>query len=84
MACLNPLRTYFLVTCPRLDPNNGIIACGFVWTSLEEKVVIYNVVGCLGKTTMSSFLQIGTAFFGDSRRPGPSAMLARFLHVEIF
>ena len=50
MACLNPLRTYFLVTCPRLDPNNGITARGFTWTSPEEKFVIFNVAGSLGKT----------------------------------
>ena len=42
MACLNPQRTYFLVTCPRLDPNDGIIARGFAWMSLEETVVVYN------------------------------------------
>ena len=43
MACLNPQRTYFLVTCPRLDPNDGIIAHGFACrTSLEETVVVYN------------------------------------------
>ena len=65
MACLNPQRTYFLVTCPRLDPNHGVIARGFAWTSLEATVVVYNsinlleVVGSLytdaGKTTMSNF-----------------------------
>ena len=32
---------YFLVTCPRLDPNDGIIARGFAWMSLEETVVVY-------------------------------------------
>ena len=42
MACLNPQRTYFLVTCPRLDPNDGVIARGFAWTSLEATVVVYN------------------------------------------
>ena len=42
MACLNPQRTYFLVTCARLDPNDGIIARGFEWTSLEGTIVVYN------------------------------------------
>ena len=87
MACLNPLRTYFLVIFS-LDPNNGITARRFAWKSPEEKFVTYNVVACLGKTTMSSFRQVGTAFFGDSRRPGPfcssGATLARFFQVEIF
>ena len=60
MACLNPQRTYFLVTCPRLDPNDGVIARGFAWTSLEyNSINLLEVVGSLytdaGKTTMSNF-----------------------------
>ena len=34
------VRTYFLVTCPRLDPNNGITARGCAWMSPEETVVV--------------------------------------------
>ena len=40
-SCLNPLWTYFLVTCPRLDPNDGITARGCAWMSLEETVVVF-------------------------------------------
>ena len=75
MACLNPLRAYFLVKCPRLDPNDGITVRGFAWTSPEETVVVYNFVGCLysdvAKTTMSNFRPVETAFSGESPKPGP-------------
>ena len=40
-SCLNPLWTYFLVTCPRLDPNDGISARGRAWISPEETVVVF-------------------------------------------
>ena len=39
-SCLNPLWTYFLVTCPRLDLNDGITARGCAWMSPEETVVV--------------------------------------------
>ena len=32
---------YFLVTCPRLDPNDGVTARGCAWMSLEETVVAF-------------------------------------------
>ena len=37
---LNQLWTYFLVTFPRLDPNDGITARGCAWMSPEETVVV--------------------------------------------
>ena len=42
-SCLNPLWTYFPVTCPRMDPNHGITARGWACMSAEETVV---VLGC--------------------------------------
>ena len=33
--------SYFLVTCPRLDQNDGITACGCAWMSPEETVVVF-------------------------------------------
>ena len=35
------LWTYFLVTCPRLDPNDGITARGCACMSPEETVVVF-------------------------------------------
>ena len=32
---------YFLVTCPRLDSNDGIKARGCAWISPEETVVVF-------------------------------------------
>ena len=66
-SCLNPLWTYFLVTCPRLDPNDGITARGCVWMSPEETVIVF--VQCfytdVAKTSISNFLRVRTAFFGE-------------------
>ena len=92
MACLNPLRAYFLVKCPRLNPSDGNTVRGFAWTSPEETVVVYKFIGCLysdvAKTTMSNFRPVETAFSGESPKPGPfcssAATLARFFHVEVF
>ena len=89
-SCLNPLWTYFLVTCPRLDPNDGITARGCAWMSPEETVVVF--VQCfsidVAKTSISNFGRVGTAFSGELHKPGPfcssAATLARFFHVEIF
>ena len=39
-SCLNQIWTYFLVTFPRLDPNDGITARGCAWMSPEETVVV--------------------------------------------
>ena len=56
-SCLNPLWAYFLVTCPRLDPNDGITARGCAWMSPEETVVVF--VQCfytdVPKTWISNF-----------------------------
>ena len=56
-SCLNPLWTYFLVTFPRLDPNDGITARGCAWMSPEETVAVF--VQCLytdvPKTSISNF-----------------------------
>ena len=41
-SCLNPHWTYFLVTCPWLDPNDGNTARGCAWMSPEETVVVFN------------------------------------------
>ena len=84
------LWTYFLVTCPRLDPNDGITARGCAWMSPEETVVVF--VQCfsidVAKTSISNFGRVGTAFSGELHKPGPfcssAATLARFFHVEIF
>ena len=66
-SCLNPLWTYFLVTCPRLDPNDGITARRCVWMSPEETVVVF--VQCfytdVAKTSISNFRRVGTAFSGE-------------------
>ena len=66
-SCLNPLWTYFLVTCPRLDPNDGITARGCAWMSPKETVVVF--VQCfytdVGKTSISNFIRVGTAFSGE-------------------
>ena len=43
---LNQLWAYFLVTCPRLGPNDGITARWCAWMSLEETVVVLNTIGC--------------------------------------
>ena len=66
-SCLNPLWAYFLVTCPRLDPNDGITARGCAWMSPKETVVVF--VQCfytdVAKTSISNFLRVGTAFSGE-------------------
>ena len=36
-----PTLNLFLVTCPRLDPNDGITARGCAWMSPEETVVVF-------------------------------------------
>ena len=63
-SCLNPLWTYSLVTCPRLDLNDGITARGCAWMSPEETVVVF--VQCFytdeAKTSISNFRRVGTAF----------------------
>ena len=63
-SCLNPLWTYFPVTCPRMDPNDGITARGWAWMSQEE-----TVVGCLytdvAKTSMRNFRRVRTSFYGE-------------------
>ena len=92
MACLNSLRAYVLVTCPRLDPNDDITVRGLAWMSPEETVVVYSFVGRLysdvAKTTLNNFRPVGTAFSGESPKPGlfcsSAATVARFFHVEIF
>ena len=43
-SCLDPLWTYFLVTCPRLDPNDGITARGCAWMSPEQ--LSFFAIGC--------------------------------------
>ena len=45
-SCLNPLWTFFLVTCSRLDPNDGIRDGGCAWMSPEETVVVKKKIGC--------------------------------------
>ena len=64
---LNPLWTYFLVTCPRLDPNDGITARGCAWMLPEETVVVF--VQCVytdvAKSSISNFRRVGTAFSGE-------------------
>ena len=66
-SCLNPLWTYFLVTCPRLDPNDGITARVCAWMSPEETVAVF--VQCLytnvAKTSINNFRIVGTAFSGE-------------------
>ena len=66
-SCLNPLWTYFLVTCPRLDPNDCITARGCAWMSPEETVVVF--VQCfytdVAKSSISNFRWVGTAFSGE-------------------
>ena len=42
-SCLNPLWTYFLVKCPRL--NDGITARGCAWMSPEEQLSFF-AIGC--------------------------------------
>ena len=89
-SCLNPLWTYFLVTCPRLDPNDGITARGCAWMSPEEIVVVF--VQCyytdVAKTSISNFRLVGTVFFVELPQATPicssAATLARFYHAEIF
>ena len=44
--CLNPLWYYFLVTCPRLDPNDGITGRGCAWMSLEVDSCRFNTICC--------------------------------------
>ena len=44
-SCLNPLWTYFLVTCPRLDPNDGITARGCAWISPKRQLSFFTI-GC--------------------------------------
>ena len=78
-SCLNPLWTYFRVTCSRLDPDDGITARGCAWMSPEETVVVLikEVVGCLytdvTKTSISNFRRVGTAF--PSELPQSSTVL---------
>ena len=66
-SCLNPLWTYFLVTCPRLDPNDGITARKCAWMPREETVVVF--VQCfytdVAKTSISNFRRVGTTFSGE-------------------
>ena len=86
-SCLNPLWTYSLVTCPRLDLNDGITARGCAWMSPEETVVVF--VQCFytdeAKTSISNFRRVGTAFSRELPQARTSAaFLARFFHVEIF
>ena len=54
----------FLVTCPGLDPNDGITARGCAWMSPEETVVVF--VQCffvdVAKTSICDFRRVGTAF----------------------
>ena len=92
--CLNPLWYYFLVTCPRLDPNDDITGRGCAWMSLEETVVvlIQYVVGCLytdiAKTSTGNFRQVRTAFSGELPQARTILLFGSysgtFLHVEIF
>ena len=70
-SCLNPLWTYFRVTCSRLDPDDGITARGCACMSPKETVVVLikEVVGCsytdVTKTSISNFRRVGTAFPGE-------------------
>ena len=61
-----PLWTYFLVTCPRLDPNDGITGRGCPCMSPEETVVV--LVQCfytdVAKISISNFRRVGTTFSG--------------------
>ena len=92
--CLNPLWYYFLVTCPRLDPDDGITGRRCAWMSLEETVVvlIQYVVGCLytdiAKTSIGNFRQVRTAFSGELPQARTILLFGSysgtFLHVEIF
>ena len=54
----------FLVTCPRLDPNDGITARGRACMSPEETVVVsvQRFYTDVAKTSISNFRQVGTAF----------------------
>ena len=87
-SCCFFLGNYFLVTCPRLDPNDGITARGCAWMSPEETVVVF--VQCfsidVAKTSISNFGRAGTAFSDKLHKTGPfcssAATLARFFHVE--
>ena len=82
------LGNYFLVTCPRLDPNDGITARGCAWMSPEETVVVF--VQCfsidVAKTSISNFGRAGTALSGKLHKAGPfcssAATLARFFRAE--
>ena len=55
-------------------------------------IVVYSFVGRLysdvAKTTLNNFRPVGTAFSGESPKPGlfcsSAATVARFFHVEIF
>ena len=62
-----PTLNLFLVTCPRLDPNDGITTRGCAWMSPEETVGVF--VQCVytdvAKTSISSFRRVGTAFSGE-------------------
>ena len=82
-SCLNPLWTNFLVTCPRLDPNDGITARRCAWMSPEKTVVVFVQWHQLAISVESE--PLSPANFD---KPGPfcssSATLARFFHVEIF
>ena len=64
-----PTLNLFLVTCPRLDPNDGITAGGCAQMSPEETAVVLIQYGCLyadvAKTSISNFRRGGTAFSGE-------------------
>ena len=81
---------YFFLTSITCDPNDGITARGCAGMSPKETVVVF--VQCfytdLGKTSISNFLRVGTAFSSANfLKPGPfcssAATLARFFRVEI-
>ena len=96
MACLDPLRTYVLFTCPRLHQYKGL--AGLRQRRRKRQLsftIVWLTRGCWfflytdgAKTTMNNFRWVGTTLSGDFRELGQffslTATLERFFHVEIF
>ena len=85
-SCLNPLCTNFLVTCPRLDLNEGITARGCAWMSPEETVVVF--VQCfytdVAQTSISNFRRVGTAFAGKLPQTRTVLLFGSYSGRQIF
>ena len=87
-SCLNPLWTYFLVTCPRLDPNDGITARGCACGCRRKRRLSFFAIGSwlliywCREDLNKQFSPIrNRPFPANSHNPGPffssSAALAR-------